>query len=120
MNALTKVASEYRCDFGTEGALHESGGLSVPFRKYVDAFGPEVLDAMTAAFNTALQSAKVPLSECAKREIADSIIERASGGVRDVSELTKVALATASTNEEPCGGEIGGDEPLDPQHPESA
>ena len=63
----------------------------MPFRKYSEAFAPEVLDAMTAAFNAAVQSAQIPLSEIDKKEIADRILARASSGVLDVSALTKAA-----------------------------
>ena len=52
----------------------------MPFRKYSEAFAPEVLDAMTAAFNAAVQSAQIPLSEFDKKEIADRILASASSG----------------------------------------
>jgi hypothetical protein len=73
----------------------------VPFRKYSEAFAPEVLDAMTAAFNAAVQSAQIPPSEIDKKAIADRILASASSGVREVSELTKAALLPLPTPD-PC------------------
>jgi hypothetical protein len=63
----------------------------MPFGKYATAFPPEVLNAMTVAFDIAAQAAKGPLSDMAKQAMEDRILECAASGVFDVAKLTKAA-----------------------------
>jgi hypothetical protein len=68
------------------------GGLHVPFRKYVDAFPPDLIAVMTAALNAAVKACPGPLSEEQTRLMAQRIVDCASNGVDDVAALTRAAL----------------------------
>ena len=79
----------------------------MPFRGYAEVFSPEVLDAMTAAFNAAVQAAEIPLSETGKQEIAERILQCASSGVEDPAELTTAALRTLKPHQSILRGLTG-------------
>ena len=65
----------------------------MPFRKYSNAYSPEVLEAMTAAYETAIKSSLAP-TEAEKVAMKDRILANAAKGVVDEAELTRVALQT--------------------------
>jgi len=63
----------------------------VHFGKYATAFPPEVLNAMTVAFDIAVNTRKNP-SNAEREQIADRILDCAASGVFDVAKLTQAAL----------------------------
>jgi hypothetical protein len=63
----------------------------MPFGKYATAFPPEVVNAMTVAFDIAIRARKNP-SDAEREEMADRILECAAQGVFDVAKLTQAAL----------------------------
>jgi hypothetical protein len=69
------------------------GVRQMPFRNCTDAFSPEVIEVMTAAFNTAVKSSRNNLTDTERTEMAQGILERAAGGVVDIGDLTRIALS---------------------------
>jgi hypothetical protein len=65
--------------------------LQVPFRKYQESFSPEVLDAMTTAYDAAIEAAPNQLSDANKQYIAERILHAVSEGIFAPSELTNLA-----------------------------
>jgi hypothetical protein len=70
----------------------------MPFSQHADAFAPEILEVMEAAFHTAVKSSAHPLNAAQKAEIANSIVKHAGEGVTDIGELTKAAMCALASS----------------------
>ena len=66
-----------------------------------DAFPPEVMDLMAAAFDAAYDSHWQPPSQAAQVQIAFRIMAAVRVGERDLSTLTAIALGEAAVPQEP-------------------
>ena len=82
----------------------------MPFHNYTDAFSPEVLEVMTAAFNTAVKSSRSKLTDTERTAMAKGILERAASGVVDIGDLTRIAFSQLAHFEVALDRQAIGDE----------
>jgi hypothetical protein len=75
----------------------------VPIRPFLagQAFEPELIQQMSAAFVRTCQALRLELTDDpATRLVARTIIELAQRGIRDVETLVQLALRECETNED--------------------